>query len=408
MCSKPAVDSGGMAFGPSEAQEPACEHRQAGQGHGSAASAEPASCSLAKYGTAACVAHKLSQGCREQWPSLLGTDTISPTSVVLQAITPEMLADVSVCSARSAAFSVYAKISATSSSCCMPSARSASRAEPVSPPDTGIDPASVDASQHQAARAMSTTTVSACLPAFKLAANALPYISSDAFGSGILNKGGARAGVRVPGEERPDHGSVDVGIAGAREDRDQSRARGQARALVHDPGVWVERAAVGWYEAGGSNARWPAGSSQDVLPASDAKRDPGRAGSQQLQTWEGAEGSTELKGVRDPEWEWQGADQESQRWWQAAAYTSRNWHADDNAAGWQSGWPADVPHSAEAFDGYGANQGDYSRCLDDSGANASDLSAAGDPTRRRCAHSFALIVSAMCMLLAACQNRCSW
>lgn len=53
---------------------------------------------------------KVAMGSTRPWPSILQSIDPVPTNVVLQAITPAMLRDVTTCSVRSTAFAVYNKV----------------------------------------------------------------------------------------------------------------------------------------------------------------------------------------------------------------------------------------------------------------------------------------------------------
>ena len=150
--SAPDVAAVGIAASPSAAAAATASHVQPG--------------STQRYGAAAANAHTATTAAPAPWCSLLMDAGARPVPVVLQAITPAMLADVHVRSTRSAAFATYAKLQLATAPL-----QSAPDALPAAEQTSGVACA-VSASAHRDPPApiqAPAVAVTAALPAVRLA-----------------------------------------------------------------------------------------------------------------------------------------------------------------------------------------------------------------------------------------------
>jgi hypothetical protein len=128
-----------------------------------------------KYGLAARPGHKPDeQHVPQPWKTLLQCPTLASSGVVLQAITPAMLADVTVCAPRATAFSVHSKLCA----CAQGSAALQQKAVSCPTVQQGQAPA---------------VTVQSVAPAFKLSQTPLPQLHLEGFAATQHSRDGAHA-----------------------------------------------------------------------------------------------------------------------------------------------------------------------------------------------------------------------
>lgn len=209
------------------------------------AAVRPSASSLAKYGAAASWGYVLRHGPAKRDITPGAALLASPVRVVLQAISPAMLQDMSQCSIRSVAFSVFTKLAAAAA------ASSGQLGRDKKIPVPGARTSDGNAVQTPA----KPTTVLACSPAFKLADDPLPELGTGNVTADLEeadtpheHRNGGSGGGRSA--QMSGRGQQDQVARGQRHDRQLQDDWGAAHSRI------VRRAGWGWENHSDGTVPW--------------------------------------------------------------------------------------------------------------------------------------------------------